>query len=1564
MRKSKKGQQEILLLNQEQEKPKRKKKAKLAFLNHALLLKQTLISAWKTKLQLVILLLLTTFSTSLVTGLWISYQRIHQGEIFLELDKANFDAVLPYSPPKGGATQIANQAFSLRLGRLYYPENSNSDSSTAVYFDNSFLGREINLSSNDLIVKYQRTGNTITKLSHFEWRNPSEPLTFNLSNRFVQSSVYGQLLLKARQTTNPLLANNYRTAARQLYQSLFVNFSANQILNALNTYFKDWIEANNDDPMLNETDDDFTNWLINNKVIYRGSGPNDLTISDDVNIAEDIKQSNGILATKLVKVDDVNPRLTSSRSDNFGMNGQWMTINRTFDLTPVPTKDVLSNFSKNYLSPSEYNNVTDGSEPNIYSYSFAQAAAALQNRTINVINQFVGAAGYDNETGQSVSVKVVDLGVARNHNNVNLKIFEGIAPTSKNEIAISPQYARKKRIKPGDTINISNKDFLVSGIGGDAYNIYPTINQLDPVPNTRTEFIAYVYPDVFHSWDWFNSNDKTDISVIYFLPWANVPVTSFDHDYFNDYFQKTLFNNNKISDRNQYDYNNYLIEKYFNDNPDYQSKYQLDTNLVITKDDSQFSVYNKGRTILASTLAGFKYAGIGGVVFLVTIVIFITYLIIKKAIQKDQVSLGILKSAGYSTAKILRGYLAYPILVVLLAIPIGWIIGLAIQVYFTELFNTIFILPYNVLSFNIIPLFIALALIGGFVLLTTLVAGFRLLQKEPLSLIKNDSDIALGQIHHKTANSKSKLGFKGRFLLSLSKTNWKKITMTAVVISIATLAITATISIPATITGMKDNYFKTQKYKNYYQYQTPIPNMPLSKYGLYAWNNLDNSQNQNYYPVASIMPWPDTIIINDDNGQKLAWYNPLDYQKTNNSNNFESILTFSPAGEAQRQAIIEQVGNRLVSPSLPNGPLDMTFLTWSYSWLGGRGFSNALLKDLARLDNTLDKNFSTGLITFASKLLPSLLNVADPGVDPGPDAITEILKLTLPGFIRQILDRQGPNAYDYFSIGHNTVAYNPLYDSLVGGAQEELVTQLQLASTDSGLDKDFLEVQGIDPNTKMLVIKPELTQNLRYDSSSAVIPMVINQSFAAKYKLSIGGTINGAPNVKTLLYRTKEGDYQPIPKSSWYYGSNPTTGQEDKKKIWNNHVSRWNYRGQQAIENTSFYDSFGYTYEGFYDRDGNQIVNDEPEAWTDVNQIWLKLPEDIDAKSKKGSLRTADASGNLTFDTANIASKSDSNWIKPFSYQVADDYKDAIINPTGLLTAKNPEWYGAMLDQGILLSDQSFHLGSLKKEFTNNFPTWWENIVGTYSPITKYKIIGIQDSYDTPRAYIDQKWANLVAGYSYYNDRGPLKDPVYNNGINQWFSGKLSAANDIYDIIGRMSFKRSADDYTMYAMSSLNGNVEEPLIANNDLLTRKQEMLNKMADIAFLASTLFIVTTILCSILIVVMITDAFLEQFRKFMSQMKAEGYTNQEINSFTLGIFTPWVFLGYAAGYGLGYLIVFGFIKLVTSLTGLALPFTFIWWIIPVSFAIIALIYFSTFIINTIQLNKMNLISLLQTN
>jgi len=191
------------------------------------------------------------------------------------------------------------------------------------------------------------------------------------------------------------------------------------------------------------------------------------------------------------------------------------------------------------------------------------------------------------------------------------------------------------------------------------------------------------------------------------------------------------------------------------------------------------------------------------------------------------------------------------------------------------------------------------------------------------------------------------------------------------------------------------------------------------------------------------------------------------------------------------------------------------------------------MKDLASIDQSRDKNFSSSVINFASTLLPGILNVTNPGVPPGIDAIPEILKETLPGFIRQILDNQSTDAYDYFSIGHNNIVYNPLHNDKIGGAEDELLTQLQLGSADSNLVKaGFLDVSGINPETKMLVINSDLVKQLKYDSSKSIVPMVINKSFAAKYHLSVGETINAAPNIKTLYYRNNQGVLRPVPKTS------------------------------------------------------------------------------------------------------------------------------------------------------------------------------------------------------------------------------------------------------------------------------------------------------------------------------------------------------------------------------------------------------------------------------------------------
>ncbi|WP_375317306.1 ABC transporter permease [Spiroplasma endosymbiont of Virgichneumon dumeticola] len=1549
------------------------KNKKRIFRGDTLLLKQTLIATWKSKLQLVILLLLTAFATSLVTGCWISYDRMIDGSKEMGLDDLKFDAVLPYSPVPQGIKQIADQAFSLKLGRLYYQETGKS-TSKALYFDNTVIGsnQQINaITVNDVIVDFNHdvTGK-ITGLNNFNWANPTNPLTFNLNNSEVKASIYGQLQVKAVAATTLSLKNHYLQAASDLYRDIFMRLSVPNITTAVSDFIKSWIVQNSTSPELSKPDSEFIEWILENKVNFQSDTLDSTIIPDATNLFDDnarnslfttIKQ--GIGSNKSDFDNNTDPRAATTAT--FGMNGHYMRIGRTFD--NVATSDIYSNLH-NYFSPAGFNQIGDGRETDAYSFYLARAAASLQERDIYVRNQFNAIVKTENTV--QTNTKVIDIGMPGAINHANLKIFEGVAPTSRNEIAITPQYARKLHYKPGDSIVINNSSFIITGIGGDAYDIYPTINDLDPVPNTRTEFIAYAPPIAWSNSDWYPSKEKTDTTLMYFTPWNDRDNKSlFNTDYFDDFFQKTIFSDNGNSEHNQFDYNKYLIEKYTAGKSP-TTIYHIVPNLVIASDNSQFSIYSGRKQIFESSVKGFLYASIIAVLFLVSIVIFITTLIVKKAIQHGQVSMGILKSIGYKTWQITLSYLSYPLIALAIAIPVGWIAGLVVQVYLTEIFNTLFVLPYNVFNFNVAPLFASIALIIGFIAIATVLTAFRVLKKDPLLLIKKDSDLALSNNTKKKASGFLKNHFRWRFLLSLSKTSWKKILVTSSVISLATLSIVATTAIPATIFSLKTSYFKTQKYKNYYEYQTPIPNLPVSKYGLYAWNFFDKPQDEQYYPVYGAMPWPEDKIIYDSNdGSRVGWYDPLSFKANDPNQDFVHIFNFDPNYNKDKNVFTTAMTNYY--NGLANGTLSINDLAWSYSWLGGKAFSNELLTELSKRDQTPGSTFSSSLVNFASTALPTIIGVSNPGVAPGPDAIKEILKQTLPGYVCQSLDslpkigNQDP--YDYFSIGHNTVAFNPNHSKEKNGPDgpsEELVTQFKIGSNNSDLaSKGLMDTIGINPDTKMIVLKNNEANLLHYSSTATVIPMVINKAFQSKYGLSVGSTFDGAPDINTLCYKNENGKMIPLPKDSWYYGDNPENA-PDNGGIWSKNGTKWNYRENEQIGNTGYTDIQGYEYGGMYGSNGKPIIDENnPKAWNDMNKVWLKVPDKIDKGALKGTIRKADGSTLFPFDINSIAKTKDSKWIKPFSFSLSNSptpEPSKPIDPVGLLTNRNPEWFIGMIDRGILEKQNTLSGKGNLQQAIKDMPLWWQNIIGDANPIHSYQIVGIQDSYDTPKAYIDQKWANQIVGYSAYDD-----NPYYDGTtVPQWFSGKLSADNNIFDLIGRMSFKQNVDDYSIYGTVGLNNNGIVPLVANNDLLSRKQAMLNKMSDISFSASALFIVTTIICSILIVIMITDLFTDQFRLFMAHMKAEGYTNSEINSFILGIFTPWALLGYLAGFAIGFLVVYGLITTITAATALALPFTITWWILPVSFVVIGGIYISTFIINNSELNKMNLIELLKSD
>lgn len=146
-------------------------------------------------------------------------------------------------------------------------------------------------------------------------------------------------------------------------------------------------------------------------------------------------------------------------------------------------------------------------------------------------------------------------------------------------------------------------------------------------------------------------------------------------------------------------------------------------------------------------------------------------------------------------------------------------------------------------------------------------------------------------------------------------------------------------------------------------------------------------------------------------------------------------------------------------------------------------------------------------------------------------------------------------------------------------------------------------------------------------------------------------------------------------------------------------------------------------------------------------------------------------------------------------------------------------------------------------------------------------------------------------------------------------------------------------------------------VGGTDYLIIKSQVIEKLAWISSILSIIFVIITIITAIIIVYIMTESFVNSFLKFMAVMKALGYSNREINSLTLGIFTPFAFLAWILGVGIMWLTlwlgVYGFIAIAKVI----IPFGFPWITIPITFILMAGIYLITYWISTYKINHMSI-------
>lgn len=471
------------------------------------------------------------------------------------------------------------------------------------------------------------------------------------------------------------------------------------------------------------------------------------------------------------------------------------------------------------------------------------------------------------------------------------------------------------------------------------------------------------------------------------------------------------------------------------------------------------------------------------------------------------------------------------------------------------------------------------------------------------------------------------------------------------------------------------------------------------------------------------------------------------------------------------------------------------------------------------------------------------------------------------------------------------------------------------------LNSNFIfPTYGININNKTIIfpnkiIKKKLFNNSEdLNISTDIIPIVINKAAEKKFNLSLNEIIETTTNVKQLHYCNNENNCNIIPKTAWSY--------KLPNGFFNNNINPF------TIDLTKL--TIGKKINVGFENKNGKIQN-----YYNIKNFILKLPVNFFRKNEFQNSTISTTTGNNLPGLLNINSsikqkvifkekteKGDYYIIHPFDNKFDKEINGIVDLKTGFST----NWYREALFQGLL---------KIKKNTKN----------------IKYKIIGIQNSYDIPRAYVNQILANKILDFN--TDISDLYDNKNNNSM-LWFNGKFSKYNNKF--IQTTRFNLSSPNGSYSIDDFMNGKLNNG-VGKIDYLNIKSKVISKLAFILSILSIIFVVITTITSIIIIYIMTESFINSFLKFIAVMKTLGYSNNEINSLTLGIFTPFIFLAWIFGVCIMWLILWICVFSYITISKIIIPFGFPWIVIPITFILIVII---CLIIYLILFNKINNMSI----
>ncbi|AOG60722.1 hypothetical protein SHELI_v1c07730 [Spiroplasma helicoides] len=654
---------------------------------------------------------------------------------------------------------------------------------------------------------------------------------------------------------------------------------------------------------------------------------------------------------------------------------------------------------------------------------------------------------------------------------------------SSNNLSLGSEY----QIVPG-----VGEDFKLrlDAVGVDALNIYPTIYDEDVLTNQDTDAIFYLNTEMFRTL--FNASSSgqsyientkfQDVSKVYMKYRGNSGDINSDKSLYQLFAADNILGLKEASQKiNDYAQNGWVDTAF-----DYSKVSRL---APLSFDDT--AVFNMRSTFFGQASGMFLTLSLSFCIVLLSVILFITYNITKKFLNAQKSQIGNLKALGVSSSRIIISFIIFLSLPIILMVPIGWGLSIALQKPLLNIFGIYFNIENSVIfdyKFLAIEWIVFAVLAIGLIWMI----AYRMVRKNALSLMQPSSSNKPNIFITKLFNKFTPKKFTSRIRASLITLSIRDLFTFAFVITISTIILMFSATVPNSLSSMSKKYFNAINYNNDYTYSNIVSNNPFTKYN---WRQSDGDQAKFNDANSLFSSYKKTsdgkyLSLLDANG----WESYRDY-----NNFFETIITQHALG------------------------------------LNGYLLSTGILDKVIDASNKLYENGNKSVETKVKQLtcsvLPQLFN--QPAIEDttGSNAkqivegcIKSITNNTIPSVIKQRWEDDN-NKFLNFSFAFNTISYD--------NSKDEIYTNVN--AYDDG--NHALKIYGLNEKSAVKNINLEHRDDLykNYNDDESSVDVLINEATRLKgYK--VGDKINLNFSTQELNYIDANGNYDTLSNNfDWYY---------------------------------------------------------------------------------------------------------------------------------------------------------------------------------------------------------------------------------------------------------------------------------------------------------------------------------------------------------------------------------------------------------------------------------------------